>query len=58
MPPAGRPLYVAPIACAASSTMAIPARDAASTIGSMSAVRPNRWTGRMAFVRGVMAAPR
>ena len=54
-PPSGRDLYVAPMACAASSTIGIPARDAPSSIGSMSALRPNRCTGTIAFVRGVMA---
>ena len=54
-PPTGRDLYVEPIACAASSITGMPARDAASRIGSMSALRPNRCTGMIAFVRGVIA---
>ena len=56
MPPTGRDRYVAPIACAASSTTATPAREAAATIGSRLALRPNRCTGRTAFVREVTAA--
>src|ERR1700681_1463451 len=52
MPPTGRDLYVAPIACAASSTTGTPACEAAATIGSRSALRPNRCTGRIALVRG------
>ena len=39
----------------ASSTIGIPARSAAAAIGSRSALRPNRWTGITAFVRGVIA---
>ena len=54
--PARRPRYVAPWACAASSTIASPWRSAIATSGSMSAIRPYRWTGMIAFVRGVIAA--
>ena len=54
--PARRPRNVAPWAWQASSTTARPCRSAIAPIMSMSATRPNRWTGTMALVRGVIAA--
>ena len=53
--PAGRGTS-APCAWQASSTTARPWRSAMAVIMSMSAGRPNRWTGQIARVRGVMAA--
>jgi hypothetical protein len=54
--PALRPFSSkAPIAWAASSITAMPRSRATSMIGSMSAMRPYRWTGMMAFVRSVTA---
>ena len=43
------------MACAASSITGIPERLASDRIGSRSALRPKRWTGRIARVRGVIA---
>ncbi len=54
--PAFRPRNVAPWAWQASSTTARPWRSAIARIMSMSATRPNRWTGQIARVRGVIAA--
>ena len=48
--PLTRPLYIDPIACAASSMTTRPCRLAISMISSIRQTRPVRWTGMMAFV--------
>jgi len=54
--PAWRPLYFDPMDCAASSMTNRLCFLAMAMIGSMSAICPNRCTGMIALVRGVMAA--
>ena len=54
--PRRRPWYSAPIACAASSITKSLCFLASAMTASMSAAWPKRWTGMIAFVRGVIAS--
>lgn len=56
MEPIFWPRYQVSVACAASSITVSACRRAISPIASMSQGQPHMCTGRMAFVRGVMAA--
>jgi len=56
--PAMRPLYRAPCAWHASSSTRRPFSFANSTMGSIDAAWPNRWTGMIALVRFVSARGR
>src|SRR5215470_7950559 len=54
--PTGRPLYIAPCACAQSSTTFKPRSRARSRMGSISQGQPARCTATMALVAGVQTA--